>query len=140
MSEYNKTVSGRVPEEDFNFVKESLEQEVSDGISKLIRSTFSIYREDEDFREFILEGIKEEDVSLRQYASNLAGKYDISEQDEEDVIIGIQEIVSGVQNRSYAQAVRGGEKFNAISPRIGRHAAEYLANLPKTYWSDIDPE
>jgi hypothetical protein len=130
------TASARVPDEDYEWVRERLEEEgVEDGISKLMRTAFSRYKNDKDFRDYMTENMGSESISLRAYASELMDRYNISEEQEEEAIIGIETLIVGVQNRSYTQAVRGGEKLSSINSHIADHTTKYLAGIPESYWN-----
>lgn len=136
MSHDKKTASARVPEEDLEWVRDALGDEDIDGnMSGLIRNTFSLYREDSIYREFMNENIREESVSLVEYIAQME-EYSLPDDLKEDAKTGVQDLVAGVQNSSFSQAVRGGERIKSVNEQMGKDAVEYLAGIPESYWQD----
>lgn len=134
------TASARVFDEDFDWVKDALNENeaVDNGITQLIRTTFSLYRSDQSYRDFMNRKMAGDEIKLKEYTSLVSEEYDLIDSDDfQEAEEGIQDLISGVQNNIYSQAIRGGRKLETVDEKLGKDAAQYLASMPESYWNDI---
>lgn len=137
MPDGKTTASGRIGSDTFEDVIGLLEDEnIGDPTTQLIRATFKQFKEDKLYREFMIRLIKEEVNSLREYTEEIIDIYEIHESLRNEVISGLGEIIAGVQNNSYNQAIRGGERLSMLDRELAKDVTEYLAGIDEFYWND----
>jgi len=132
--------NARVPKDLADSVNEKLG--VKDhSKSELIRSAFRLYDTDSTSEDFFDKYMSGDVNSLGEYTLDcMEASYEMSltEEERNEVLFGITNIISGVQNEYKPEAMQGVEKLAHIDDRLVEDAAEYLDNLggKGSYWKD----